>query len=111
MTTAAAGPILQAPMETVTLACNQCGAPLPVTEAMRFISCTHCGPRYTIVDDLPFDRSTTTMAAFPLCAACERDYRDPADRRFHAQTVACADCGPRAWLAACDETKLYFPPR
>jgi hydrogenase maturation protein HypF len=59
-----------------------------------FISCTNCGPRFTIVLRLPYDRPATTMAELPLCPACAAEYADPADRRFHAQTVACPDCGP-----------------
>lgn len=63
-----------------------------------FITCTHCGPRFTIVTGLPYDRSHTTMADFTMCADCAREYTDPADRRFHAQPVACHDCGPRLRL-------------
>jgi hydrogenase maturation protein HypF len=60
-----------------------------------FTNCTDCGPRATIIDDLPYDRGSTTMRAFPLCAACAAEYADPADRRFHAEPIACPDCGPR----------------
>jgi hydrogenase maturation protein HypF len=59
-----------------------------------FTTCTDCGPRYTIVTSLPYDRPATTMAGFVMCEACRREYHDPTDRRFHAQPIACPDCGP-----------------
>ena len=63
-----------------------------------FVNCTNCGPRFTIVRDVPYDRPNTTMAGFEMCSACRREYDDPADRRFHAQPNACPECGPRVRL-------------
>ncbi len=63
-----------------------------------FINCTNCGPRFTIIKDIPYDRPETTMAPFPMCDVCAEEYQNPLDRRFHAQPVACADCGPEVWL-------------
>ena len=84
------------------VACDEC-----LCEATRasdrrrdypFISCPQCGPRYTIIEAMPYDRPATTMKSFPLCCECEAEYRSSDDRRFHAQTNACPSCGPKVWL-------------
>ncbi len=64
-----------------------------------FITCTDCGPRYTTIEALPYDRPNTTMTQFPMCEFCSKEFRNPQSRRFHAQTIACPQCGPRAFLA------------
>ncbi|MDX1779687.1 MAG: carbamoyltransferase HypF [Thalassovita sp.] len=65
-----------------------------------FANCTRCGPRFTILKSLPYDRARTTMADFPMCPECAAEYADPGDRRFHAQPLACPACGPQLWLEA-----------
>jgi hydrogenase maturation protein HypF len=82
--------------------CNDCLLEMqdPLNRRFRypFINCTHCGPRYTIIEDIPYDRPQTTMKHFSMCARCRAEYEDPADRRFHAQPNACPECGPRITL-------------
>jgi hydrogenase maturation protein HypF len=86
-----------------TATCDDCLAELADPANRRFgypfINCTNCGPRFTIVTGVPYDRPLTTMASFVMCALCAREYHDPANRRFHAQPTCCPDCGPRLWLA------------
>ncbi|RVT83238.1 carbamoyltransferase HypF [Rhodobacteraceae bacterium CCMM004] len=90
--------------------CAACAAeirdPAERRHGYAFANCTHCGPRFTILEGLPYDRARTSMAAFAMCPACRAEYEDPADRRFHAQPIACPDCGPRVWLESPDGTVL-----
>ena len=69
-----------------------------------FTNCTHCGPRFTIIKAIPYDRKNTAMSVFLFCPQCEKEYKDPADRRFHAQPNACSVCGPHIWLQDREET-------
>lgn len=82
--------------------CNECLEELKNPKDPRyeyfFITCTNCGPRFTIIEKLPYDRANTTMREFPMCDFCEKEYKDPLNRRFHAQTVACPKCGPKVYL-------------
>jgi hydrogenase maturation protein HypF len=88
-----------APVSVDTATCAECLAEVDDAADRRFgypfTNCTNCGPRYTIVRSVPYDRPATTMASFAMCGACQREYDDPNDRRFHAQPNACPECGPR----------------
>ena len=90
-------PAGQIPADAAT--CDACLAELVDPTNRRFghpfITCTDCGPRFTIVHDTPYDRERTSMTDFPMCAECQREYGDPEDRRYHAESIACWQCGPR----------------
>ena len=93
--------------------CDECLKEILDPENRRhyypFTNCTHCGPRFTIIEDMPYDRHNTTMREFTMCPECHKEYENPTDRRFHAQPVACPACGPRLWLT--DGKEMYMEGR
>jgi hydrogenase maturation protein HypF len=101
-----------APVTPDSATCAECLAELSDPEDRRyrypFLNCTNCGPRFTIVTGIPYDRPMTTMAEFQMCEACQAEYDDPLDRRFHAQPNACPVCGPRVRLRERDGSVVEF---
>ena len=93
-----------------TRICADCEAEMQDEDDRRhqfaFTVCTNCGPRFSLVRKLPYDRDKTSMACFPLCSDCDREYQDPLDRRFHAEPVCCPKCGPKLWAMDCSGEEL-----
>lgn len=99
------------PPDTATCpdCCREMTAPKNRRYHYPFITCTNCGPRATIMVDLPYDRDTTTMVKFPMCPTCQAEYTDPKNRRYHAQPVSCFDCGPVLWVSDTTNPNLRPP--
>ena len=102
------------PISPDVATCTECQQEILDPDDRRFgypfTNCTQCGPRFTIIRAMPYDRPNTTMADFAMCAACRREYEDPEDRRFHAEPNACAACGPKLMLVAADGQPLPGDP-
>ncbi|HWF56003.1 MAG TPA: carbamoyltransferase HypF, partial [Solirubrobacteraceae bacterium] len=107
------GGVAETPVSVDSASCPDCLHELLDPDDRRFrypfINCTNCGPRFTIVQGVPYDRPLTTMSGFAMCADCRREYEDPADRRFHAQPNACPLCGPRVRLVGADGVAARDP--
>jgi len=101
-----AAPSGRLPVSPDVALCEPCAAELydPTNRRFRypFITCTDCGPRFTVIEAMPYDRERSTMRSFAQCPECLREYHDPADRRYHSQTNSCPACGPRVWLEVRD---------
>jgi len=102
-------PVGRLPVSPDVAICASCERELSDPSDRRFnypfITCTDCGPRFTVIEEMPYDRERSTMAAFPQCPECLREYLDPADRRYHSETNSCATCGPSVWLESVGEGK------
>jgi len=99
-------PVGRLPVSPDVAMCAPCRSELLDPSNRRFgypfITCTDCGPRYTVIESMPYDRERTSMREFPQCPACLEEYRSPPDRRFHSETNSCSECGPTVWLSGPD---------